>query len=176
MCNTVPIVVAVLARVTADLNQPRGADVLLVVNVPEVWLRQGASLELSLPRLLSCVRCDGGGCDLCERKGAFSKQQVVGGEEPFAITLPTGAGQATGAVQLRLPGLGVRAVEEGLPPGHLLVTVRPNAEPNDDSRSPLVRLVAPFGEKVGLWQRVLSPVGLLVAGTLGFIVLWWILK
>jgi hypothetical protein len=47
---------------------PRGR---VKITVPLAWLNDGAELEIITPRLLSCDRCGGGGCDGCERSGAF---------------------------------------------------------------------------------------------------------
>lgn len=177
MCKTVPTVVAVLARVTADLNQPRGADVLFGVDVPEAWLREGVRLEIDLPRLLSCQRCEGGGCDLCERKGAFSRHQTDCGEEPLRVQLPASAGADVSPVMLRLPGLGARSLgDEPLPAGHLLLTVRPIAPSEERPVSPRVRRLRGPGDSRPLWRSLLSPAGLLAVGTIGFLILWWILK
>jgi hypothetical protein len=117
--------VAVLARVTEDLEQPRGPDVLHAVEVPISWFAEGACIEVRLPRLLSCARCEGGGCDLCGRRGAF-EQAASGAPSEIAVTLPAQAPEATGPVRLRLPAHGARAAEDsGLPNGHLLLTVVP---------------------------------------------------
>jgi hypothetical protein len=114
--------VAILARVTNDLDEPRGPDVLHTVEVPAEWLGEGASVELDVPRLLPCARCEGGGCDLCGRRGAFE----AAGSSELVITLPRQAGSAPSAVRLRLPAAGARdASDPNLPPGHLLLTVIP---------------------------------------------------
>src|SRR5688572_32745298 len=94
--------VTVLARVTLDLDEPRGPDVLHGVEVPMEWLEQGASVSIVLPRLLSCARCEGGGCDVCARKGAFE----ISTEAPIVVSLPRQPGAAPSAVRLRLPGYG----------------------------------------------------------------------
>ena len=86
----------------------------------------GATLQISLPRLLSCARCDGGGCDACERRGAF-EQQSAGIASEVAVVLPTQSAERYAPVRLRLPALGARAAEPELPSGHLLLTVVPRA-------------------------------------------------
>lgn len=114
---------AVLARVTNDLDEPRGPDVLHTVEVPAEWLGEGASVALQVPRFLPCARCEGGGCDLCSRKGAF---EAAGGSSEVVITLPRQGGSTPSAVRLRLPAAGARATTDPqLPPGHLLLTVIP---------------------------------------------------
>jgi hypothetical protein len=113
--------VTVLARVTNDHDEPRGPDVLLSVEVPMEWLEEGASVSLVLPRLLTCARCEGGGCDVCGRKGAFER---AGDEGSVRISLPRPSGGAPSAVRLRLPGYGARG-NPALPLGHLILTVVP---------------------------------------------------
>jgi hypothetical protein len=117
--------VVALARVTQDLDEPRGPDVACSIEVPVGWFEVGATLQISLPRLLSCARCDGGGCDACERRGAF-EQQAAGIAAEVAVVLPTQAAEACAPVRLRLPALGARAASSELPSGHLLLTVVPH--------------------------------------------------
>ncbi len=62
---------AVLGRVAAP-TPGRGRDVVHQVCVPQHWLRRGNVLLVTLPRLLRCAACDGGGCDHCERQGALA--------------------------------------------------------------------------------------------------------
>jgi len=117
--------VVALARVTQDLDEARGPDVLCSIEVPAAWFEVGATLQISLPRLLSCARCDGGGCDACGRRGAF-EQHSSGIANEVAIVLPIQPAGSSTAVRLRLPALGARApAETELPPGHLLLTVVP---------------------------------------------------
>jgi len=103
--------------------------VLCSIEVPAAWFEVGATLQISLPRLLSCARCDGGGCDVCGRRGAFD--QTTGIANEVAVVLPVQPRGSSTAVRLRLPALGARApAETELPPGHLLLTVLPHrAEP-----------------------------------------------
>jgi hypothetical protein len=121
------LLVAVLARVTGDPDEPRGPDVLHTIDVPSEWLELGLSIEVTLPRLLPCARCAGGGCDGCSRKGAF-EQPTSGVPGQVVVTLPTSQGGASGALCLRLPGSGARhATDSALPLGHLLLTIVPRA-------------------------------------------------
>lgn len=113
--------VTVLARVTNDLDEPRGPDVLYSVEVPMEWLEEGASVSIALPRLLPCARCEGGGCDVCGRKGAFEVPSLEG---PVVVSLPRQSGAAPNALRLRLPGYGALA-DASLPLGHLILTVVP---------------------------------------------------
>jgi hypothetical protein len=95
------------------------------IEVPQAWFLVGATLQITLPRLLSCARCDGGGCDACERRGAF-EQQAAGIASEVAVVLPTQPPESSSAVRLRLPALGARAADPALPAGHLLLTVVPH--------------------------------------------------
>jgi hypothetical protein len=76
-------------------------------------------------RLLSCARCDGGGCDACGRRGAF-EQEAAGIAREVAVVLPLLTLERCSAVRLRLPALGARAEQPELPAGHLLLTVVPH--------------------------------------------------
>jgi hypothetical protein len=117
--------VAVLARVTEDLDQPRGPDAMCSIEVPSAWFLEAAGVEVRLPRLLTCARCEGGGCDACGRRGAF-EQAGSGAPNELVVTLPLQAPEATAPVRLRLPAYGARAAEDsGLPNGHLLLTIVP---------------------------------------------------
>lgn len=111
----------VLARVTNDVDEPRGPDVLHNVEVPMEWLEEGASISIGLPRLLTCARCEGGGCDVCGRKGAFEQTRADG---PVVVSLPRQPGATPSALRLRLPGYGARG-DAALPLGHLILTVVP---------------------------------------------------
>jgi hypothetical protein len=63
-------------------RSPRGRASIVV---PTAWLRDGARLEVDLPAKLRCDLCDGGGCDACERSGAY---RLPEDRTPIAITLP----------------------------------------------------------------------------------------
>ena len=41
------------------------------LRVPAAWLAHGDTIELVVPAMLQCARCDGGGCDACERSGGL---------------------------------------------------------------------------------------------------------
>ncbi len=41
------------------------------LRVPAAWLAHGETIELVVPARLQCVRCDGGGCDGCDRSGGL---------------------------------------------------------------------------------------------------------
>ncbi len=165
---------AQLGRVTGDLNEPRGPDVLLRVDVPAAWLQQGVTVEIELPRLLSCARCDGGGCDACGRRGAFSRQDCHGSDESVELTLPGGGGEA--AVALRIPNRGACApAGSSLPAGHLLLTFRPDPTLATSALLPNVRRVRSIVGPVPL--SLAGPVAVVILGALGLaLLLRWILQ
>lgn len=134
------------------------------------WLEEGASVSIVLPRLLNCARCEGGGCDVCGRKGAFEQLAVEG---PIVVSLPRQSGAAPSAVRLRLPGYGARGETE-LPLGHLILTVVPRdaafgwapaesvqkIESTDEAHRP-----AHWG--AGAWGLAIAAVALIA---------WWLLR
>lgn len=121
-----------MARVTPAMDRPRGPDVQMTVRVPGAWLRQGATVEVTLPRNVSCAVCHGGGCDACERSGALSLRGRKEPPEILEVTLPSTEPGEQGrdrAVLVRIPDRG-GFPEEGsdLPRGNLLLSVRPGSE------------------------------------------------
>jgi hypothetical protein len=117
-----------LGRVTGGLDVSRGPDVTHRVRVPSSWLDEGAIVEIELPRNLACAKCDGGGCDACERAGAIT---LRGREEPpeiVRVTLPkrgdsaelTASGRG---VVLRIPERGGLSDRDGSVRGLLMLTV-----------------------------------------------------
>ncbi len=164
--------VAVLARVTDDLDAQRGPDLMYAIEVPADWFGNGARVLVRLPRLLPCARCEGGGCDLCERKGAF-ELAVVGAPLTALVHLPRQGPDALVPVRLRLPDAGaLDSVDAGLPRGHLLLTVK--AHPATDAWSPgahLCKLEEPSPPpafrawaKLGIWAVLFAVVSVLA---------WW---
>jgi hypothetical protein len=67
----------------AALDKKRTPRGRVSIVVPTSWLREGARLEVSLPAKLRCDLCDGGGCDACERSGAYAVEVTN-----VAVTLP----------------------------------------------------------------------------------------
>jgi hypothetical protein len=112
---------AKLGRVTDpnSLDASEGSRAALRIVVPEGWLRDGAELEVTAPKKLSCDRCDGGGCDGCGRSGA-----LLAPDEPddrrLSLHLP--GGHAEG-LQLRIVDPFQDAEIE-----QVIVTVQPGLE------------------------------------------------
>jgi hypothetical protein len=63
-------------------RDPRGRASIVV---PQKWLRDGARLEVDLPSKVRCDLCDGGGCDACNRSGAYV---LPDDRKPIEVTLP----------------------------------------------------------------------------------------
>jgi hypothetical protein len=99
------------------------------VTVPESFFLEGATIEVEVPRNLSCATCGGGGCDVCERSGAVSVRGRNDAVEKVEVTLPKPRSEngatTPRAVILRIPEHGgLAAQESNLPRGNLLLTVR----------------------------------------------------
>ncbi|HEY4157351.1 MAG TPA: hypothetical protein VGM29_04610 [Polyangiaceae bacterium] len=133
---------AVLGKVTTRaIDVPRGPDVVHRVRVARDWFAAGRALELELPRNLTCAACEGGGCDLCERSGAFTLRGRGEPAELLHVTLPEADPDAPPdsphSVTIRIPEQGgLPAPGADLPRGVLLLRVVA-AEESDAS----VRLV-----------------------------------
>lgn len=67
------------------LDAKRSPRARVSIIVLAAWLREGARLELTLPSKLRCDLCDGGGCDLCGRSGAYRAPEEG---KKVALTLP----------------------------------------------------------------------------------------
>lgn len=53
------------------LEHDAGPRARAKIEVPERWAKEGALVAITLPKVLTCARCDGGGCDGCGRSGAL---------------------------------------------------------------------------------------------------------
>ncbi len=98
----------VLGKVTKAVDVERGPDVLHRISVPAGWLSEGATIDVELPRHLSCARCEGGGCDSCQRSGALTLRERDELPGVVSVTLPVSV--EAGDIVLRIPEAG------GLPP------------------------------------------------------------
>jgi len=110
-----------LAKVTGDLDAPRGPDVEHSVDVPRKWF--GKFVEIELPRNLNCAECSGGGCDLCGRSGAISLRERQDEATSIRVSLPA-LPLETQAVCLRIPEEGGLSSEEDCGAGHLFLKVQ----------------------------------------------------
>jgi hypothetical protein len=113
-----------LARVVDKyaLDSSDGGRARLKVTVPTSWLSEGARLAITAPKLLACARCDGGGCDACDRSGALRGPRAP---ERREIQLELPSSDDGNGVILRLQ----RPFEEG-EIDQLLVQIRTGSEPS----------------------------------------------
>ena len=107
----------VLGRVTGEYSHPSGPDALLDIIVDPGWLRDGRTIEVDLPRNLSCAACNGTGCDACAQSGALTVRERFEPPEVVRVTLPryelgpdSSADSQRISMQLRVQARG------GLPP------------------------------------------------------------
>ena len=154
-----------LARVVdtdslASCAGPRGR---ITIEVPEAW--QGAEIDVAVPSRVPCARCDGGGCDGCERRGGYR----IPGDAAFRtlrITLPKeiGDGVILRFVEPFLP-------QDGAPLAQLLVEARCGQNASTCvTRVPAPMLIqapqkAPFRVKPAALAAVAASTG--AAGTAG---------
>jgi hypothetical protein len=111
---------AILARVTEELDEHRGADVVHRVSVPEAWLQDGGTLRCVLPRRLACADCEGGGCDRCGRSGVHRLRDPADLEDTVEFRLPP---RTSVPAALRIPGHGAAAEQPGHAAGCLILYV-----------------------------------------------------
>jgi hypothetical protein len=137
-----------LARVAhpAALDASDDGAAQLAIAVPRTWLSEGAVVSVKPPRLLRCGRCDGGGCDLCDRSGALRTPTDA---KPIELTLPQ---REQGSIQMRL----VDPFGDGSIP---LLLIRIDGS---DRPGPNVERVADACERRGR-APLLSPLALAVA-------------
>lgn len=82
------------------LDACEGARAKLMLKVDRAWMRDGATLRVAVPKRLPCARCDGGGCDGCDRSGVLRGPDD---EQARALTVELPGNQPVGsAVVLRL--------------------------------------------------------------------------
>ncbi len=102
----------VLGKVTGDYERSGGADALLDIVVDRRLLRDACTIEVDLPRNLSCASCEGAGCDSCGQSGAITVRERSEPPEVLRLTLPRQefeAGMAPDsqrAILLRIQGRG----------------------------------------------------------------------
>lgn len=113
------------------LDAAAGPRARLRVDVPAAWLAEGADLVVTAPARLACARCDGGGCDACERSGALRAPSDAGDRLVRATVSPSSA-QRTIALRIPHPFGQAHGIEQ------LLLELRAAASP-----SPCVARVEP---------------------------------
>jgi hypothetical protein len=69
------------------LDTSSGARGRLRLAIPAAWARNGGEVEITVPSRVACARCDGGGCDGCERSGAHRTPNDPG-QRTLRLRLP----------------------------------------------------------------------------------------
>ncbi len=155
-----------LAKVLDDetLAGARGPDGIHEIVVPGDWLDERLRVDVTLPRLLRCAACQGGGCDRCERQGAVTSRERGAPVEVVNVQLPP-----TPAT-VRVPRHG--GLLSGQPRGHLLLQVRTGEQPSDGltCERPAPVVVAPAA------MSARPPALLITIGAVALAVLAWMVS
>lgn len=99
----------------AALDDEAGAIGALELTVPPEWA--GSRARVRVPRVVTCQRCAGGGCDSCRRGGALRAPED---EAARAITVQLPA-DLSRAVAIRVP----RPFADAAPIAQLILTFAP---------------------------------------------------
>jgi hypothetical protein len=99
----------------AALDDETGAIGALELSVPTGWA--GGRARVRVPRVVTCQRCEGGGCDACGRGGALRTPED---EAARAITVQLPA-DLSRAVAIRVP----RPFADASPIAQLILTFAP---------------------------------------------------
>jgi len=130
----------ILGRVLPPLASVRGPDGCLRVDVDPSWLRGPGTLELTLPRHVTCAACDGGGCSVCGFSGALALRDRDAPAELVSIGLSdlatdtTEGTEPTRRLAVRLPEYGAPSAVAGVGRGQLLVTLMASTTPSANVR------------------------------------------
>jgi len=84
------------------LDGATGPSGVTSIDVPASWLSRGDTIELTVPSRLLCARCEGGGCDSCERRGGLRLEGDVASRR-VRLALPTRTETSTFVVRLVHP-------------------------------------------------------------------------
>jgi hypothetical protein len=176
----------------APTDRPRGPDVQMSVCVPDAWFADGATIEVELPRNLTCATCEGGGCDRCDRSGAVSLRGRKEPAETVEVTVPrtTAGGEAPSSksrvIVMRIPDRGGLPPEgEELPRGNLLLSMKSGAEPSRGVKRlaqpsmpppPVAELVSTSLVPREPAARARLGLLLVAAAVVTLAVLWWVLR
>jgi hypothetical protein len=152
---------AVLGRVTdpTALDDERGAVGEYETFAPRAWCGRRARLEL--PRNVRCRTCSGGGCDRCERSGAYRLASDPAGRT-IELDLPA-ASKVRVAVRVPHP------FGDASPLKQLIVLVEERADPDprlhalDDHRAALEVRSDADPPRSWIWVGVAAAVALVAA-------------
>ncbi len=126
----------ILGRVIEPLAPVRGPDGCLRVEVDPGWLREPGTLELTLPRHVTCAACEGGGCSVCEFSGALALRERDAPVELVSIGLSgisldrDEAPEQALRLTVRLPEHGAPSPLPGVGRGQLFVSLVASATPS----------------------------------------------
>jgi len=127
------------------LDAAEGGRARLAIEVPGDWLTDPCELIVVVPRRLACARCDGGGCDGCDRSGALRAP-----EDDDARTVCLRLDQLAAGVAIRVAT--PFAPETQI--AQLIVEIRTGARPSPG----VTRRVAPpapaYAPRVSSWVGV----------------------
>jgi hypothetical protein len=121
------------------------------ITIPAGWADGASLVEVTLPRALECARCDGGGCDGCERSGAL-RGPAGDADRVVRVRLPKGLGE----------GVAMRLAEpfgKASPIAQLWLEVRPGDPATRTAR----RLPGGARERRRILPRMVLAMTLLVA-------------
>lgn len=133
------------------LESCEGARARAKISVPPAWCDESALVEVALPRTLMCARCDGGGCDGCNRSGALRGPSDDAARR-VRVRLPQNLGDGV-AMRLADPFGKSGAIAQ------IWIEVRPAAEPSSIVR----RIGAPKPERRRILPRMVAALGILAA-------------
>jgi hypothetical protein len=128
----------------------------MAVEVPLAWGQPGAELEIDVPARVTCARCDGGGCDACDRTGAL---RLFEGETAPTLRLRFSSAIGDGVVVRVDDPIGDRDRLD-----QMLVTIRPARAPSPNCR----RVFGPLHERRG-WSAAWLVAALAIAAILAAI-------
>ncbi len=142
------------------LDASTGGRAHLRIDVPAAWIEEGAEVEVTAPGRLACAGCEGGGCDACDRSGAFRAPEDPGARVLTARLPLLRAPGAALAIRIVRPFGPASAIE------HLVLELRSGPSPSAGVRR-LEPPRAPLG--AALPWRALVAAAVVVAAVLAAI-------
>lgn len=102
------------------LDESSGARARMRIAVLEAWVKERATVLVEAPERVECARCEGGGCDTCERRGGFRLGADVA-TRSFPVSLPAEVGDG---IVVRVPHPFASPCPGGLEIAQMLCEVR----------------------------------------------------
>lgn len=156
----------ILGKVTSDLEGARGPDVAMVVTVPREWF--GREIVITLPRIMRCAVCQGGGCDQCLGAGAITLRASTEHALALPVVLPP-VREDGRSVCIRIPEEGGQSAQSSLGRGHLLITVRCGDSPSPEATLRTLELTPSQRDRAYLMKRSLIMTAVLTLLFLGML-------